>query len=80
MKAALRKGVGETEFKLRLDRGRSLCGLANHRGGLLLIDGPEKWDMLRHEEIDWGVQGFLLLVVILIYYSVYLTFDVVWDS
>ena len=37
---ALRKGEGEeVEFKLRVDRdtARALCGLANHRGGLLLI-------------------------------------------
>ena len=37
---ALRRGEGEEiEFKLRLDKeaARALCGLANHRGGLLLI-------------------------------------------
>ncbi|MCD6593951.1 putative DNA binding domain-containing protein, partial [Candidatus Bathyarchaeota archaeon] len=37
---ALRRGEGEeAEFKLRLDKeaARTLCGLANHRGGLLLI-------------------------------------------
>ena len=40
VETALRKGEGEEiEFKLRLDReaARTLCGLANHRGGLLLI-------------------------------------------
>ena len=40
VETALRKGEGEEiEFKLRLDKeaARALCGLANHRGGLLLI-------------------------------------------